>query len=127
MDLTGRICRCLCNRRFCGRIPENQLAITPMEAQAPLLLSLNEGYNRWADFYDADDNPLHVLEETVVDEALGDVGRKEVLDLGCGTGRQTLRLAAKGARVTGVDQSEGMLEKAKAKDGAGSVQFLHLN
>jgi ubiquinone/menaquinone biosynthesis C-methylase UbiE len=98
-----------------------------MKMPDPLFLSLNEGYNRWAEFYDADDNPLHLLEETVVDEALGDVRGKAVLDLGCGTGRQTLRLAAKGARVTGVDQSEGMLEKAKAKDGAGSVQFLHLN
>ncbi len=105
----------------------NQLAVTSMEAQVPLLLSLNEGYNRWAEFYDADDNPLHVLEETVVGEALGNVGGKAVLDLGCGTGRQTLRLAEKGAKVTGVDQSEGMLEKAKAKDTRGAVQFLHLN
>ena len=29
--------------------------------------------------------------------------------------------------MTGVDQSEGMLEKAKAKDTGGAVQFLHLN
>ena len=105
----------------------NRFAVAPMESQKPLLLSLNEGYNRWAEFYDADDNPLHLLEETVVDEALGNVCGKAVLDLGCGTGRQSLRLAAKGAKVTGVDQSEGMLEKAKAKDATGSVRFLHLN
>lgn len=105
----------------------NQFAVAPTELQKPLLLSLNEGYNRWAEFYDADDNPLHLLEETIVDEALGDVYGKAVLDLGCGTGRQSLRLAAKGARVTAVDQSEGMLEKAKAKNAKGAVRFLHVN
>jgi ubiquinone/menaquinone biosynthesis C-methylase UbiE len=98
-----------------------------METQDPLFLSLNEGYNRWSEFYDADDIPLHLLEESVVDEALGNVAGKTVLDLGCGTGRQTLRLAAQGAIVTGVDQSEGMLEKAKVKDTGGAVKFLHLN
>jgi malonyl-CoA O-methyltransferase len=98
-----------------------------MENKDPLFLSLNEGYNRWSEFYDADDIPLHLLEESVVDRAIGDVRGKLILDLGCGTGRQTLRLADRGAIVTGVDQSEGMLAKAKAKDSAGAVEFIHLD
>ncbi len=101
--------------------------MSPIGAQDPLVLSLNEGYNRWAEFYDDDDNPLHLLEEAVVDEALGEVNGKVVVDLGCGTGRQTLRLAAKGAKIAGVDQSEGMLEKAKAKDATGAVRFLRVD
>ena len=98
-----------------------------MENQEPLFLSLNEGYNRWSEFYDADDIPLHVLEESVVDQALGDVRGKAVLDLGCGTGRQTLRFARAGAIVTGADQSEGMLEKAQAKDTSREVSFVHVD
>jgi SAM-dependent methyltransferase len=35
-----------------------------------------------------------------------------VLDLGCGTGRHTVELAARGYAVTGVDLSQGMLNEA---------------
>jgi SAM-dependent methyltransferase len=38
-----------------------------------------------------------------------------VLDLCCGTGRVTLPLARKGFRVTGVDVSEGMLQRFRGK------------
>lgn len=41
-------------------------------------------------------------------------GAKNILDLGCGTGRHDLLLAEKGYSVTGVDQSEEMLAIAKA-------------
>jgi len=95
------------------------------EKKDSLFLSVNEGYNRWSEFYDADDIPLHNLEEAVVDLALGDVKGLSIVDLACGTGRQTLRLAGKGAVLTGVDQSEGMLAKARAKAGAEAVTFLH--
>lgn len=95
-----------------------------MESQEHLFLSVNEGYNRWSEFYDRDDIPLHLLEEKIVDEVLGDVQGVRILDLACGTGRQTVRLAERGAVITGVDQSQGMLEKAKAKK---ELEFLHFD
>ena len=88
------------------------------------LTTVREGYDRWAAVYDHDGNPLQGLEEPVVRAAVGDVNGLEVLDLGCGTGRHALWLAAAGARVTAVDFSEGMLAEAKQKPGAERVRWV---
>jgi SAM-dependent methyltransferase len=86
--------------------------------------AIRAGYDRWALVYDHDANPLPALEEPIVREAVGDVRGATVLDLGCGTGRHTLWLAAAGARVTAVDFSDGMLAEARRKAGAAAVEFL---
>ncbi len=88
-------------------------------------VSTREGYDRWAEIYDAEDNPLIALEEPLVAAALGDIRGLDVLDLGCGTGRHTLRLAQAGARVTAVDFAEGMVAKAAGKPGWERVRFVH--
>lgn len=44
-----------------------------------------------------------------------------VLDVGCGVGRWSCRLAARGARVTGVDVSAVMLEQARRRAAAHGV------
>ena len=82
------------------------------------------GYDRWAEFYDQDDNPLVLLEEEHIGKLVGNVAGLEIADIGCGTGRHALRLAAQGARVTAVDFSPAMLERARAKPGAEGVTFL---
>jgi malonyl-CoA O-methyltransferase len=56
--------------------------------------------------------------------AVGDVRGLSVVDLGCGTGRHAIWLAAGDALVTAVDFSEGMLAEARAKPGADRVRFL---
>jgi SAM-dependent methyltransferase len=86
--------------------------------------AIRAGYDRWALVYDHDANPLPALEEPIVHDIIGDVARLAVLDLGCGTGRHALRLAAAGAEVTAVDFSEGMLAEACRKPGAGFIRFL---
>lgn len=87
-------------------------------------LSTREGYDRWAEVYDTDGNPLIALEEPEVDRLLGEVAGLAVADIGAGTGRHAVRLAAAGARVTAVDFSEEMLKKAKAKAAARDVTFV---
>lgn len=84
-----------------------------------------EGYDLWSEIYDDEANPLVMIEAPEVSRALGDVRGLSVLDVGCGTGRHAIELAKAGAHVTGVDFSNGMLEKARAKPGAESVRFLH--
>lgn len=88
------------------------------------LSSVRVGYDRWAAVYDHDANPLQALEEPIVWHALGDPRGLKVLDLGCGTGRHALKLAAAGGNVTAVDFSEGMLAEARRKAGPDSVRFL---
>src|SRR5438046_70083 len=82
-----------------------------------------QGYDLWASTYDTDGNPLIALEEPLVDGLLGDVRGLSGLDVGCGTGRHAIRLAAAGAKVHAVDFSEAMLQQARNKPGSAGIKF----
>lgn len=94
--------------------------VTDQSATVPT----RDGYDRWAEVYDGDGNPLLALEAPVFARLAGDVAGRDVLDVGCGTGRHSLQLAALGAHVTAVDFSPGMLARARAKPGAARVHFV---
>jgi malonyl-CoA O-methyltransferase len=102
---------------------------TPADPTAPPIdiLSTRDGYDRWAAIYDDEDNALIALEEPQVAQLLGDITGLTIADVGCGTGRHTLRLAAAGANVTALDFSEAMLAKARAKPHAAAVRWLQLD
>ena len=87
------------------------------------ILPTSAGYDLWASSYDTDGNPLIAMEEPLVDRLLGDVRGLAVLDVGCGTGRHAIRLAAAGAAVHAVDFSAAMLEQARRKAGSGEIVF----
>lgn len=55
---------------------------------------------------------------------LAKIAFKNVLELGCGTGKNTGWLSQKAEAVLAVDLSEGMLAKAKEKVAASHVTFL---
>ncbi len=93
-------------------------------APPPEHVDARSGYDRWAEVYDIDGNPLVALEEPEVDKLLGDIRGLSAVDIGCGTGRHALRLALAGANVTAVDFSEGMMAKAHEKPGAERVRFV---
>lgn len=89
-----------------------------------LRVSVRDGYDRWASVYDHDGNPLVALDEGVVPALLPDVRGRDVLELGCGTGRHTVRLADSGARVTAFDFSSGMLAEARRRLGERPVALV---
>src|SRR5690348_3618916 len=87
------------------------------------VLDTREGYDRWADLYDLDGNPLIGLEERYFPNLLGEVRGLHVADIGCGTARHAAELARAGAIVTAIDFSAGMLRKGREKPGAERVGF----
>lgn len=78
-----------------------------------------------------DDEPDHGLRDPQVRRAwaarLGSwlpARASDVLDLGCGTGSLSLLAAEQGHRVTGVDASPAMVERARAKLAGRDAAFL---
>ena len=65
-------------------------------------------------------------QERVIASFLAPVAGRTVLDVGTGTGRAAIALAARGARVTGVDASVEMLAVAerRAKEAGADVAFV---
>jgi len=54
---------------------------------------------------------------------LGDLTNQRVLDAGCGEGYLSRILAARGARVTGIDLSPRLVELARRRDSEGDVTY----
>jgi ubiquinone/menaquinone biosynthesis C-methylase UbiE len=79
-------------------------------------------YDGIADWYDTEFQPAPLDSETweVLVRLLGE-GSGALLDVGCGTGAYAAGLAALGWDYTGVDASEDMLRRARAK-GATVIQ-----
>jgi ubiquinone/menaquinone biosynthesis C-methylase UbiE len=104
---------------------ERELPPYPLGVGAPgEIVSTREGYDRWAEVYDGEVNPLPSLEEPEASRLLGDVRGLRIADIATGTGRHAMRLANAGARIIALDFSRGMLAKARAKSGAARVSFV---
>lgn len=86
--------------------------------------SVQEAYNSWAQQYDSNENKTRDLEARSLRETLAPLSFERCLEIGCGTGKNTVWLMGKAASVTAVDLSEEMLGKAKTKITAAHVQFV---
>lgn len=73
------------------------------------------GYDLWSEFYDQYPNPTIAVDEQHFPQFWHSLAGKDILEIGCGTGRHTLKLVKQGNRVTGIDLSPEMLAQAKAK------------
>jgi ubiquinone/menaquinone biosynthesis C-methylase UbiE len=77
------------------------------------------------DLYDQTDPGKSVdkIEKTLVRKRLEPIFLSEMLELGCGTGHWTKFFCDEGFQVTAIDESEAMLEQARAKNIA-NADFL---
>jgi SAM-dependent methyltransferase len=80
-------------------------------------------HSRLVAVYDALDSDRSDLD--VYADIAAELGARQVLDVGCGTGVFALLLARRGLEVTGVDPAAGSLRVAMAKPGAERVRWIH--
>ena len=66
---------------------------------------------------------LQRVESAIIDEWLGDISGKHILDMGCGGGRFSREFASRGAVVHGVDFSSKSIEIARKITKTGNVRY----
>jgi ubiquinone/menaquinone biosynthesis C-methylase UbiE len=81
-------------------------------------------YNRWAGTYDKDPNRTRELAAAVLRRERLELNGRHVVEVGCGTGNNTLWLAERAASVVALDFSEGMLRQARARVHSPHVRFV---
>lgn len=87
-------------------------------------MTVASAYDRWSATYDADFNRTRDLDARVVRAAGLPVDDATVVELGCGTGKNTAWLAERARRVVALDLSAGMLVRARERVPAAHVAFL---
>lgn len=86
-------------------------------------MDVRKAYDRWSAQYDSNANRTRDAEAAALREVLSDVPFRRVLEIGCGTGKNTEWLATRAAHITAVDLSAGMLDIARSKIPAHHVVF----
>ncbi|MEX2155173.1 MAG: methyltransferase domain-containing protein [Gemmatimonadaceae bacterium] len=81
-------------------------------------------YDRWAASYDADKNATRDLDALVMRRVQLALEGREVLELGCGTGKNTTFLAEHAKKVIALDFSEGMIARAHERMTTQNVKFV---
>jgi SAM-dependent methyltransferase len=81
------------------------------------------GYDQWAATYDTDPNSTVAADDLAFPRLWSELRGQRVLELGCGTGRQTTRLLEQGNTVVALDLSAEMLARARAR--CPGVRFVH--
>jgi ubiquinone/menaquinone biosynthesis C-methylase UbiE len=80
-------------------------------------------YDVWADSYDTMANATRDLDAVMLRELLNARGR-DVVEVGCGTGKNTVWPAEHARSVVALDFSAGMLAKARERVTAANVRFV---
>ena len=86
-------------------------------------MNIQKAYDHWSATYNSDENRTRDLDRTVTEKTLAHWQCKSILEIGCGTGKNTRLLSQIGEKVHAVDFSEGMLSLARKKLKPSNVTF----
>jgi len=86
-------------------------------------MNIQRAYDDWSETYDSDENLTRDLDQKVTRETLANLHFDSILEIGCGTGKNTIFLIQIGSQIHALDFSEGMIEKAREKVKAKNVKF----
>lgn len=86
-------------------------------------MNIQEAYDNWSYTYDTDRNLTRDLDQVIAKRILMGLDSHSIVEIGCGTGKNTLWLSQIAERVHAFDSSKAMLEKAKAKVNSTNVTF----
>lgn len=86
-------------------------------------MNIDKAYNIWADQYDTNSNKTRDLDTKSTIETLNKFEFSSVIELGCGTGKNTIFLLKKADEIIGLDFAQEMLNKAKNKIKDERVEF----
>lgn len=86
-------------------------------------MHIQKAYNSWSASYDSDENRTRDLDEVVTEKTLANSHYKSILELGCGTGKNTIFLSQIGENVHAIDFSEGMISLARKNVKSSNVTF----
>lgn len=87
-------------------------------------MGIKDSYNKWSLQYDTNVNKTRDLEGQSLRNMLQNHINMDVLEIGCGTGKNTEWFVKNFETVTAVDFSEEMLDVAKTKIKALNVEFI---
>jgi ubiquinone/menaquinone biosynthesis C-methylase UbiE len=86
-------------------------------------LNTRQAYNKWSEQYDTNLNKTRDLEALALRQILADKNFGNILEIGCGTGKNSLYLVTKAESLVAADLSEEMLAKAKEKLEGWNAEF----
>ncbi|MDI6766785.1 MAG: class I SAM-dependent methyltransferase [Bacteroidota bacterium] len=86
-------------------------------------MNVKEAYTNWSSTYDLDRNLTRDLDERVTRDLLKNLHYKSIIEIGCGTGKNTSLLSQIGEKVLAIDFAESMIGKAKEKVKSTNVIF----
>ncbi len=85
---------------------------------------IRTAYDAWAGVYDADINPTRDLDAAVMRAQPFELAGARVVEIGCGTGKNTVWLAESAEQVLALDFSPSMIARAQRRVTGPRVRFV---